>query len=88
VSEAKRRAQEALFTAIAEQAETNMKSALKLAEKAALLHELAEAYRLTAGMTAAPHVWTPLDGQPTGGANGKEASRTESMRRGSSTAAS
>jgi hypothetical protein len=47
--EAKREAQEALFTAIKEQAETNMKAALRAPEKAQLLRELAEAYRLTAG---------------------------------------
>jgi hypothetical protein len=68
VSEAKRRAQDALFTAIAEQAETNMKSALKTPEKAALLHELAEAYRLTAGTSSAPNLWTARDGEPTSGA--------------------
>jgi hypothetical protein len=48
-SEAKRAAQEALFTAIRDQAETNMKAALRAPEKAQLLRELAEAYRLTAG---------------------------------------
>ena len=48
-NEAKRGAQEALFTAIKDQAETNMKAALRPAEKAQLLRELAEAYRLTAG---------------------------------------
>ena len=48
-NEAKRDAQEALFTAIKEQAETNMKSALRAGEKAHLLLELAEAYRLAAG---------------------------------------
>jgi hypothetical protein len=47
--EAKREAQEALFTAIKDQAETNMKAALRAPEKAHLLLELAEAYRLTAG---------------------------------------
>ena len=47
--EAKREAQEALFAAIKDQAETNMKSALRAPEKAHLLLELAEAYRLTAG---------------------------------------
>ena len=70
MSEAKRRAQEALFTAIAEQAETNMKSALKLGEKAALLHELAEAYRLTAGTVVADAAVRPSmtarNGQPAG----------------------
>ncbi|MGY1644487.1 hypothetical protein ACI782_25580 [Geodermatophilus sp. SYSU D00703] len=48
-SEAKRGAQEALFTAIRDQAETNMKAALRAPEKAQLLRDLAEAYRLTAG---------------------------------------
>jgi hypothetical protein len=48
-NEAKREAQEALFTAIRDQAETNMKAALRATEKAQLLRELAEAYRLTAG---------------------------------------
>jgi len=48
-NEAKRGAQEALFTAIKDQAETNMKAALRAPEKARLLRELAEAYRLTAG---------------------------------------
>jgi len=50
-NEAKREAQEALFTAIKDQAETNMKAALRAPEKARLLRELAEAYRLTAGGT-------------------------------------
>jgi hypothetical protein len=48
-SEAKRDAQEALFTAIKVQAETNMHSALRASEKAQLLRDLAEAYRLAAG---------------------------------------
>jgi hypothetical protein len=48
-NEAKRGAQEALFTAIQDQAETNMRAALRASEKAQLLRELAEAYRLTAG---------------------------------------
>jgi hypothetical protein len=48
-SDAKRKAQEALFTAIRDQAETNMKAALRVGEKAQLLRALAEAYRLTAG---------------------------------------
>lgn len=47
--EAKRRAQEALYAAIQGQAETNMKAALPATEKAALLRDLAEAYRLAAG---------------------------------------
>ena len=63
MSEAKRRAQDALFTAIADQAESNMKAAIRPPEKAALLHELAEAYRLTAGTTAVPNVWTARNGQ-------------------------
>jgi hypothetical protein len=49
LSEAKREAQEALFHAIKDQAENNMKAALRAPEKAELLHLLAEAYRLTAG---------------------------------------
>ena len=49
LNDAKRGAQEALFTAIQDQAEHNMKSALRATEKAQLLRELAEAYRLTAG---------------------------------------
>ena len=68
MSEAKRRAQEALFTSIADQAETNMKAALRAPEKAALLHELAEAYRLTAGTVVADTVVRPSvtarNGQP------------------------
>ena len=48
-NEAKRDAQEALFTAIRDQAETNMKSAMRAGEKAQLLRDLAEAYRLAAG---------------------------------------
>jgi hypothetical protein len=47
--EAKRRAQEALYAAIQDQAENNMRAALSAPDKAALLRELAEAYRLTAG---------------------------------------
>jgi len=49
LNQAKREAQEALFTAIKDQAETNMKAALRAGEKAQLLRDLAEAYRLTAG---------------------------------------
>jgi len=52
-NEAKRGAQDALFEAIQNQAETNMKAALPAVEKAHLLRELAEAYRLTAGGSAA-----------------------------------
>jgi hypothetical protein len=49
LNDAKRGAQEALFAAIQDQAEHNMKAALRASEKAQLLRELAEAYRLTAG---------------------------------------
>ena len=49
LNDAKRAAQEALFTAIQDQAENNMKAAMRPSEKAQLLRELAEAYRLTAG---------------------------------------
>lgn len=54
--QAKREAQDALFAAIQDQAENNMKSALRAPEKARLLLELAQAYRLTAGgsVPAAP----------------------------------
>jgi hypothetical protein len=48
-NEAKLAAQEALFTAIKNSAETNMKAALQAREKVRILRELAEAYRLTAG---------------------------------------
>jgi hypothetical protein len=47
--EAKRRAQEALYAAIENQAQSNMKAALPATDKAALLRDLAEAYRLAAG---------------------------------------
>ena len=47
--QAKREAQEALYAAIRGQAENNMKAAMAASEKAALLRDLAEAYRLTAG---------------------------------------
>jgi hypothetical protein len=49
LNDTKRAAQEALFTAIQDQAQNNMKAAMRPAEKAQLLRELAEAYRLTAG---------------------------------------
>lgn len=49
LNEAKRGAQEALFNAIRDQAENNMRAALRAPEKAELLHQLAEAYRLAAG---------------------------------------
>ena len=62
-NEAKREAQEALFIAIKDQAETNMKAALRAPEKAQLLRELAEAYRLTAGGSAALEM-TARNGKP------------------------
>ncbi len=49
LNDAKRGAQEALFAAIQDQAQNNMKAAMRPSEKAQLLRELAEAYRLTAG---------------------------------------
>jgi hypothetical protein len=73
-SNAKRDAQQALFTAIKDQAETNMKAALRAAEKAELLRSLAEAYRLTAGGSV-PAMTSPAaesakeaagNGRPTG----------------------
>jgi hypothetical protein len=72
-NEAKRGAQEALFTAIRDQAETNMKSALRATEKAELLRDLAEAYRLTAGGSV-PEV-AGRNGRPTddGARNGRSA---------------
>jgi len=66
-NEAKRAAQEALFTAIKDQAETNMKAALRAPEKAALLRELAEAYRLTAGGSILPDL-ASRNGQAADGA--------------------
>jgi hypothetical protein len=59
----KRQAQEALYAAIQSQAETNMKAAMSAADKAALLRDLAEAYRLTAGgsMPDGTGRSTPLD---------------------------
>ncbi len=48
-NQAKLEAQEAIYTAIKDQAQSNMKSALRANEKAQLLRDLAEAYRLTAG---------------------------------------
>ena len=70
LSEAKRGAQEALFNAIKDQAENNMKAALRAPEKAELLHLLAEAYRLTAG-TALPNRTAPKD-KPAGGRRDQE----------------
>jgi len=45
LNQAKREAQEALFTAIKDQAENNMHAAMRPSEKAQLLRSLAEAYR-------------------------------------------
>jgi hypothetical protein len=61
--QSKRGAQDALFAAIQDQAENNMKSALRAPEKARLLLELAEAYRLTAGgsVPIPPRTGTPAD---------------------------
>ena len=67
-NEAKREAQEALFTAIKDQAETNMKAALRAGEKAELLRSLAEAYRLTAGGSVP--ITAARKGQPAGEAAG------------------
>jgi hypothetical protein len=69
LSEAKRGAQEALFNAIRDQAETNMKAALRAPEKAQLLRELAEAYRLTAGRSVRNN--TARKGRPAGDEAGK-----------------
>jgi len=69
-NEAKRGAQEALFNAIRDQAESNMKSALRAPEKAQLLRELAEAYRLTAGGPT-PGI-AARNGRPAGDSAGKE----------------
>ncbi|MGY1603245.1 hypothetical protein [Geodermatophilus sp. SYSU D00815] len=70
-SEAKRAAQDALFAAIQDQAENNMRAALRAPEKAQLLRDLAEAYRLTAGG------WVPdvprRNGTPAGARDGKPA---------------
>jgi len=63
-NEAKRGAQDALFNAIKDQAETNMRAALRAPEKAQLLRDLAEAYRLTAG--AAARTATSSEGKPAG----------------------
>ena len=68
-NEAKRGAQEALFNAIRDQAETNMKAALRAPEKAQLLRELAEAYRLTAGGSALEV--TARNGRPAGDSAGR-----------------
>ncbi|MGY1742915.1 MULTISPECIES: hypothetical protein [unclassified Blastococcus] len=65
-NEAKRAAQEALFNAIRDQAENNMKAALKATEKAELLRMLAEAYRLAAGSSVMD--LATRDGRPTAGA--------------------
>lgn len=72
-NEAKRRAQDALFAAIEDQAQNNMRAALRASEKAQLLRDLAEAYRLTAGASVPA---TP--GRERGsGENGHPRSRAE-----------
>ena len=52
-NEARLAARDALFTAIKNSAENNMKAALRATEKAEILRALAEAYRLTVGDPAA-----------------------------------
>jgi hypothetical protein len=77
-NEAKVAAQEALFTAIKNSAETNMKAALPAAEKARFLRDLAEAYRLTAGgatLNVAAAVGEKPGGTGTGGGGGRASSR-------------
>jgi hypothetical protein len=71
--QAKRGAQEALFNAIKTQAETNMRAALRATEKAQLLRDLAEAYRLTAGGT----VRKEPTGQDQSSGGGSERRRSE-----------
>ncbi|MGY1773421.1 hypothetical protein [Blastococcus sp. SYSU D00813] len=80
-NEAKRRAQEALFAAIEDQAQHNMKAALRPAEKAQLLRDLAEAYRLAAGASV-PSTKDP--GEASGG-NGHRRPRAEVPRPRSAT---
>jgi hypothetical protein len=67
VQNSKRGAQDALFAAIKDQAENNMKAAMRASEKAQLLRELAEAYRLTAGGSV-PKTGTQQEQQPAGAA--------------------
>jgi|tagenome__1003787_1003787.scaffolds.fasta_scaffold20988077_4 hypothetical protein len=65
-NEAKLAAQEALFDAIKTSAETNMKAALRATEKARILRDLAEAYRLTAGGAASNVAAAPGKPERTG----------------------
>ena len=77
-NEAKREAQEALFTAIKDQAEAGVKAALPAAEKVHLVRELAEAYRLTAGGSVpavAPPEARPADAQALTRASDEEVPR-------------
>jgi L-lactate utilization protein LutC len=78
VDEAKRRAQEALYAAIQSQAETNMKAALSATDKAALMRDLAEAYRLTAGGTVP--AGTGRRDKPSGGTSRARKSTDASVR--------
>ena len=78
--DAKRQAQEALYAAIQSQAETNMKAALSAANKAALLRDLAEAYRLTAGGSMPDGTGRPA--KPASGAGRARKSSESSARRG------
>jgi hypothetical protein len=75
----KRAAQEALFRAIKDQAESNMKSALKATEKAQLLVDLAEAYRLTAGGVVAGDRGAGATGG-SGGSSGRSSGEASSSR--------
>lgn len=75
--QAKREAQEALYAAIQSQAETNMKAAMSAPEKAALLRDLAEAYRLTAGGLMP----SGTGSQASGGGPGRPDSKSSSHRR-------
>lgn len=80
-NEPKREAQNALFVAIQSQAENNMKSALKATEKATLLRDLAEAYRLVAG-GALPEVTTArrrAGGDADGASGGTSARRSQAQ---------
>ena len=78
--EAKRAAQEALFGAIQSQAENNMRAALSAPEKATLLRDLAEAYRLTAGgsvpdLRGRADRETPREGERSSGRSSSSESR-------------
>jgi hypothetical protein len=77
--EAKRQAQEALYAAIQDQAENNMRAAMTAADKGALLRELAEAYRLTAGGSMPDG--TGRRGKVSSGGSGTKKSSEPSARR-------